>query len=137
MDRLQRVKDLREEADRLEREANRPMPEKWKHGMRVRFLHNKDFAWQAGSEATIIRLSKECHQRKASEYQVFWTEPDGGGASWWTTPDDVEWVKVCGGKDVDELIRAERERCVERLLELVPMCDPDLTREYLRKRLME
>ena len=41
------------------------------------------------------------------------------------------------GQVMDELIQAERKRCVEKLLELVPMCDPDLTREYLHEELMK
>jgi hypothetical protein len=33
------------------------------------------------------------------------------------------------------MISAERERCIKRLLELVPMTDPDLTTDYLREEL--
>ena len=32
-------------------------------------------------------------------------------------------------------IQTERERCIKRLLKLVPMTDPDLTTEYLREEL--
>jgi hypothetical protein len=41
------------------------------------------------------------------------------------------------GQVMDGLIQEERKRCVEKLLELVPMCDPDLTREYLHQELMK
>lgn len=41
------------------------------------------------------------------------------------------------GQVMDELIHAERDRCVEKLLDLVPMTDPELTREYLREELMK
>lgn len=95
MDKLQRAKELREEADRLETEAHneRLLPKKWKVGQRVRFLKYREWAWNKGTEATIIELSPDCKHKSASEYQVFWTEPDGGGATWWTTPDDVELVE--------------------------------------------
>jgi len=93
MNRLERAKELRDEADRLEAEAVRLMPGKWKVGMRVRFLRHKEWAWSKGAEATVIKLDKSCNGRRGDEYQVFWTEPDGGGATWWTTPDDVELVR--------------------------------------------
>lgn len=92
MDRLKRAKELRDEAQRLEAEAARQLPEKWELGMRVRFLRHKEWAWNAGSEATVVELSDDCKNRKGHEYQVFWTKPDGGGAIFWTTPDDVELV---------------------------------------------
>ncbi len=94
MDKLKRAKELREEAQRLEIEAHaeRPLPKKWRIGMRVRFLQHKEWAWSKGSEATVTKLSDECKGKSGAEYQVFWTEPDGGGAIWWTTPDDVELV---------------------------------------------
>lgn len=95
MDRLAKAKELRAEAERLEREEfdMRPLPSKWKVGMRVRFLESKEWAWSKGSEATIVKLRADCKVRSASEYQVFWTEPDGGGAMWWTNPSDVELVE--------------------------------------------
>ena len=92
MDRLKIAKELREEADRLEREHNRPRPKKWKVGHRVRFLRSKEWAWREGMEATIVELDSDCRKKAASEYQVFWTEPDSGNATWFTTPDDVELV---------------------------------------------
>lgn len=94
MDKMKIAKELREEAHRLEVEAHaeRPLPKKWEVGMRVRFLRDSEWAWSKGSEATVVTLSEDCKDRKGGEYQVFWTEPDGGGATWWTTPDDVEFV---------------------------------------------
>ena len=92
MNRLERAKELREEADRLEAEEVRLMPDKWEIGMRVRFLRSAEWAWSKGTEATVIKLDESCKGRRGDEYQVFWTEPDGGGATWWTTPDDVELV---------------------------------------------
>lgn len=55
-------------------------------------MHDKEWAWSAGMEATIVELRNEYKDRKADEYQVFYAEPDSGGATWWTTPDDVELV---------------------------------------------
>jgi hypothetical protein len=92
MDRLSQAKELRAQAERLEAEAVRPLPKKWKTGMRVRFIDHREWAWARGSEATVVRLGDECKNRRGDEPQVFWTEPDGGGALWWTTPDDVELV---------------------------------------------
>ena len=94
MDKLKRAKELREEAQRLEEEAHaeRCLPKKWEVGMRVRFLKQQEWSWRKGQEATVERLSDECKNRSGHEYQVFWTVPDGGGAIWWTTPDDVELV---------------------------------------------
>jgi hypothetical protein len=92
-DKLERAKAMRKEAERLELEAfnERPLPDKWQVGMRVRFLNTSEGAWCKGQEATINELDHT--DRPASEYQVFWTVPDGGGAVWWTTPSDVELVK--------------------------------------------
>lgn len=90
--RLERARALRDIADKLEREAFRKLPEKWKVGMRVRFLSTKEWAWNAGSEATVIKLSEDCKYRLGHEYQVFWTQPDSRNAIWWTTPEDVELV---------------------------------------------
>lgn len=92
-DRLKRAKALREEAQKLEAEDARLLPTKWKIGMRVRFLRHKEWAWSSGLEATVVKLSNECKHKNGRDYQVFWTEPDGGGAIWWTTPDDVELVQ--------------------------------------------
>jgi hypothetical protein len=97
MDRLKLAKELREEAQRLEAEEARLLPEKWELGMSVRFLHHKEWAWNAGNEATVVELHDNCKNRNGHEYQVFWTEPDGGGAIWCTTPDDVELVPSNGG----------------------------------------
>lgn len=95
MDKIQLALQLREEANRLEKEAHneRPLPKKWKVGQRVRFLESKEWAWYKGSEAIIVELSPECKHKSAEEYQVFWTSPCGGGATWWTTPDDVELLE--------------------------------------------
>lgn len=90
--RIKEVKKLRDEANQLEREATRPLPYKWKKGLRVRFLRDEDWAWSQGTEATVVTLDKGCKGKLGNEYQVFWTEPDGGGAVWWTTPNDVELV---------------------------------------------
>lgn len=95
MDKLLQAQLLRVEADRLEQEHfnERSLPPKWKVGMRVRFITDSEWGWAKGEEATIRQLRGECHTRQANEYQVFWTEPDKGGARWWTTPADVEWIK--------------------------------------------
>lgn len=89
---------LRELADQLEKEARKEnFPARWRVGMRVRFLENRDWAWSRGQEAIITELSENCQDKAADEYQVFWTTPaDPDRLSfqpvWWTTPADVEFV---------------------------------------------
>lgn len=39
------------------------------------------------------------------------------------------------GQVVDELLTAERERCIQKLIEIIPMADPELTTIYLRDAL--
>jgi len=90
--RLNRAKELRLQADVLEQEAARPLPENWEIGMRVRFIRSSEWAFSKGDEAVVTKLREECSDRKGYEYQVFFTSPDNGEASWWTTPDDVELV---------------------------------------------
>lgn len=86
------AEDLRKRADCLVEKAGRPLPKRWEVGQRVRFLNDSEWAWSKGGEATINRVSDNCHRLPADEYQVFWTEPDSKNASWWTTPNDVELV---------------------------------------------
>jgi len=102
--RLEQAKKLRKEADRLEAEASRKLPKKWKIGMRVRYLRDKEWAWSRGDQATVVKLDSKFKNKKGDEYQVFWTTPDGWkerGSRFWTTPDDVELVDQDeGGRDL-------------------------------------
>jgi len=56
------------------------------------------------------------------------------------TPDDEVWcnqhwlTKFARAIEASVVVK-ERERCIKRLLELVPMTDPDLTTDYLREEL--
>jgi hypothetical protein len=94
-DRQRKAAALRAEADRLEADAfdQRPLPDFWRVGQKVRYLYDKDFAWSAGETATILELDKQ--GVPAKEYQVFWTghpkHPEYG--RFWTTPDEVELIK--------------------------------------------
>lgn len=93
--RLERAKQLRKEADQLEKEAVRNLPDKWEVGMRVRYLRSEDWTWSKGSEGIVNSLREECADRKGYEYQVFYTSPlsaKDGSPTWWTTPDDVEFI---------------------------------------------
>ena len=92
MEKLEIAAELRAEADKLEKQATRKLPKKWRVGQRVRFLEHKEWAWSKGSEATVVELSKVYTGRSGDEYQVFWTSPDGSSSKWWTTPDDVELI---------------------------------------------
>ena len=84
---------LRRQAAALERAAKRKLPPKWKVGMRVRYLRAGEWTWNKGTLATITKLDHNFKDCAADVYQVFWTSPVGApGLSWWTTPEDVEWV---------------------------------------------
>lgn len=76
--------------------AERPMPEHWEVGQKVRYLRDKEWCSDAGETGVIVAVSDECAEKPAYEYQVFWTLPDkykNRGARFWTTPGDVELVK--------------------------------------------
>lgn len=91
-DELLRADALEAEAKRLRQKAfsERPLPDRWRVGQRVRFLRSAAWAWTAGEEAVISGLRDPSVNKPAAEYQVFYTKPDVGQACWWTTPDDVE-----------------------------------------------
>lgn len=79
--------------------ANRPLPDHWRVGDRIRYIRDKEHCCDAGALGVVVEVSPECASKSADEYhQVFWTRPDGwantlgGGARFWTTPDEVELV---------------------------------------------
>lgn len=78
--------------------ANRPLPDHWRVGDRIRYIRDKEHCCDAGSLGVVVAVRPECAFKSADEYQVFWTRPDGwaktlgGGAKFWTTPDEVELV---------------------------------------------
>ena len=78
--------------------ANRPLPDHWRVGDRIRYIRDKEHCCDAGALGVVVDVSPECAFNSADEYQVFWTRPDGwantlgGGARFWTTPDEVELV---------------------------------------------
>lgn len=91
-----RIAELRAEADRLEREAfeNRPLPDKWRVGQKVRYLESKDWAWNKGDWGVVVGLREdEYKDRPAKEYQVFYTAIKGEYGYFWTTPMDVELIE--------------------------------------------
>lgn len=85
---LQKLKDLRVEAFK-----NRPLPEFWELGQKVRYLSDSEWSWSKGSTGYVTRLWPEYKNKPAHEYQVFHTGlgEDKYGL-FWTTPDDVELV---------------------------------------------
>lgn len=73
-------------------------PPKWKVGMKVRYRDDAEFGWAKGQYGVINELRKEYRGKAGNEYQVFYTHPMHGdkvykGASYWTTPADVDWVQ--------------------------------------------
>ena len=87
--------ELRRAKERYDSEVayiNRHMPNKWKVGMKVRYVVDKEWAWSKGQTATIKSFNGKPANR-ADEYQVFYTVPDNGYGIFWTTPSEVEWIE--------------------------------------------
>jgi hypothetical protein len=96
-DLLNKANLLRGEADKLEDQyhTERPMPETWEVGMRVKYLYDKDWCWRKDQEGTIKSFAPDNKKIiSAHDYQVFFTVPDGSTGSFWTNPSDVELVLV-------------------------------------------
>jgi len=89
---IDRAKELREQADELEKMANRKRPKKWEVGMNVRYIVDKYWGPRKGSEAVIVQIAESTAGKQADEYQVFWCEPKNGSGKFWTTPSDVELI---------------------------------------------
>lgn len=95
---------LEAEAQRLRYEAfaERPLPDHWRVGDRIRYIRDMEYCCDAGSLGVVVKISAKCAGKSAREYQVFWTRPDswattlGGTAQFWTTPGDVELVENVG-----------------------------------------
>lgn len=91
---------MRERAARLEAEAaalrkrafdDRPLPDFWRVGQRVRLIKDKEWAYPAGTEVEVVKVRDP--DTPAKEYQVFWTSTNHGKELYWTTPDEVELVQ--------------------------------------------
>lgn len=95
--------DKLDEASRLEAAAQvlrraafaeRPLPDHWRVGDRIRYIRNKEHCCDAGALGVVVEVKHP--ERPASQYQVFYTQPDGwantlgGTARFYTTPDEVE-----------------------------------------------
>lgn len=92
---LSKAAQLRAEADRLEKEAfaQRPLPDQWRIGQKVRYLRDSDCAWAKGHTAYVNGLREEYKGRPSADYQVFYTGDEQGRNVYWTTPDDVELIE--------------------------------------------
>lgn len=97
-DKLETAAQLEAQAKQLRREAfaERPLPDHWRVGDRIRYIRNKEHCCEAGALGVVVEV--EHPERPAAEYQVFYTRPDGwtttlgGTARFYTTPDEVELV---------------------------------------------
>jgi hypothetical protein len=102
-DKLQACKDAIAEVvatvDRRNAFDSRPLPDHWRVGDRIRYIRDKEHCCDAGALGVVVAVGPECAEKLAGEYQVFWTCPQGwtntlgGGAKFWTTPDEVELVQ--------------------------------------------
>ena len=73
---------------------NRPLPNRWRVGQKVCYLTTSFWAWAKGDIGHILELRDEYKDKKAHEYQVFYTRPVNSKTGFfWTTPDDVELVE--------------------------------------------
>jgi len=81
------------QAKKLRLKAKRKMPDQWRVGQKVRYVSNKDWAWNKGGIAYILELRDEYKGLSADEYQVFYTGSKKGSGTYWTTPDDVELIE--------------------------------------------
>lgn len=71
-------------------------PDRWKIGMRIRYVRDMEYGPSKGTTGRVIRLHDDHMDRPGAEYQVFWTRPDEdreGTTLFWTTPDDVELIE--------------------------------------------
>lgn len=77
---------LESEAKRLRKKAfdNRPLPDFWRVGQKVRLLKTKEWCADAGDVLMIVEVR---------DHNVFWTSPLNGTGRYWTTPDEVELVE--------------------------------------------
>jgi hypothetical protein len=79
--------------------ANRPLPDHWRVGDRIRYIRDKEHCCDAGALGVVVHVSPECAEKPAGEYQVFWTRPDGwaktlgGESKFYTTSDEVELAR--------------------------------------------
>lgn len=92
-EKLARADALEAEAERLRDEAfsERPLPNYWRVGQKVRYIKKQEFGFVLGAIATIIKVRDP--DIPAAEYNVFWTTNDGAHGRYWTTPDEVELVE--------------------------------------------
>ncbi|CAA2139559.1 hypothetical protein [Hyphomicrobium sp. ghe19] len=94
-DKLSKAAALEAEARLLRSEAfnDRPLPDFWRVGQKVRTLERKEWAWSAGAIMTIVEVRDP--KIPAKDYQVFWTRHhlSKGGEKFWTEPNDVELVE--------------------------------------------
>lgn len=94
---LARAAELEAEAAKLRQEAfnERPLPDVWRVGQIVRTLSDKEFAWGKGALMYINEIRSEYKGTPADRYQVFYTSfvgKDKSSGTFWTTPEDVEFV---------------------------------------------
>lgn len=86
MGRIAMAEKLEAQAARLRREAARPLPDEWAVGMRVRYLRDRDWAWDEGWLGTVIEVPGD------RKFPHFYTLPDKHRGRFYTTTDDVALV---------------------------------------------
>lgn len=96
---LRALKELETAIAEVQEQLGPAYPERWEVGMVVEYLENSEWSWGEGTRGVINELGDLCAETPGSGYQVFWTHPIGPdgkvnkGYTWWTTPDDVVWIR--------------------------------------------
>ena len=97
-EKLTRAQQLEDEAKALMEQAfnERPLPDRWRVGQKVRVLVDKEWCCSAGAIMVVAEIRPEYSETPSHEYQVFYTAFDGDRGRYgryWTTPDEVELVE--------------------------------------------
>lgn len=90
------VKELQDKIDKFRKSkfGNRPLPNKWRVGQKVRYITSNEWGWRQGDVGYVTELRDEYKDHFASEYQVFYTSiGEKRFGKYWTTPDDVELIE--------------------------------------------
>jgi hypothetical protein len=81
------------ESQRLKQEAfdERPLPDRWRVGQKVRMITDTEWAWRKGAIMIIVGLHTKYDDVFYTSPLDYETNPHAG--SYWTTPEDVELVE--------------------------------------------
>lgn len=93
-EKLRKAQQLRDKAEDLEREAfnERPLPDFWRVGQKVRMLNDEEWAWGKGNIMVISKVSSP-HLPASHNQVIYLSTLEDGWGSFYATPKDVELVE--------------------------------------------